>query len=812
MMSTFNRGTGAEGEATELDGIVARDDGSASLQPGTRIGAYIIRHPVGEGGMGRVYLAEQTAPVRRDVALKLIREQFDSPYALVWFEVERQALAQMQHPAIAQIFDAGTTGEGLAFLAMEFVEGLPVTDYCREHALSCDQRLALFMRICQGVQHAHQKGVIHRDLKPANVLVRNIDGNALPKIIDFGIAIGGMPANGGPVADMAASGRAGTAVYMSPEQADLRSRDIDTRSDVYSLGVMLFEMLTDHRASSVDSIAYRSRALPTRGRKRSPDLRTSADEPLHTGAEALLEAAQELPFELQTLLRQALATDRNERYASASALADDVERYRQQRPLRAMPASRAYSTRKFVARHRLGIVAGTIAALALLLGTALAIQGQRRAEAAAAQALVEARKAEQIAGFVQNILGGINPDSARGLDRSLMRLVLDSAAERVSRELGSEHEVRAAIEQTIARSYGGIGEYALSAQHFAAALAAAQEARLPLGKQVPLLVPQMEAVVYQGKFDEALQLADQVLALAEGLPADDRARLRAESVVAWTERGAGKFDASIARYERVLAAQRAIFGLHDDDTIEATRGLAAVYSRADRFAEAKPLLQTALAEYRERYGENNTKTLDVTTGLAINYLEEENYAEAEALLRPALARAEALLGAKHPNTMIVVSNFGSALRSQGRLDEATPYYQRMLDTNLEQNGADHFLSVSAENNYAQLLLERGDLAGAERHARNGVQHADKAFGPTHPARAIFINTLGSVLVAAGKYPEAEKELDRAYGMLASEPGFGPRHSRTQDIVKSGIKLYTAWEKPAALAQWQARLNAEPASH
>ena len=249
-------------DATELIAPATPADAGDDLSPGTRIGAYVIRGKLGEGGMGRVYLAEQLRPVQRKVALKLIREQVASPMARAYFDVERQALAQMQHPAIARVYDAGTTDDGHPYLAMELVDGAPLTRYCREHALDRAASIVLFERICHGVQHAHQKGIIHRDLKPANVLVRRVDGTPMPKIIDFGIAIGGIASGDGVAASTTSSDRAGTTLYMSPEQALQPARGIDTRSDVYSLGVMLYEVLTDADAAALTSIVHDSRRAP----------------------------------------------------------------------------------------------------------------------------------------------------------------------------------------------------------------------------------------------------------------------------------------------------------------------------------------------------------------------------------------------------------------------------------------------------------------------------------------------------------------------------------------------------------------------
>ncbi|MGB0132517.1 protein kinase domain-containing protein [Dokdonella sp.] len=790
---------------TELEGSAEVPGDAGSLAPGTRLGAYRIRRTLGEGGMGQVYLAEQTAPVHRDVALKLIRQQMASPLALAWFEVERQALAQMQHPAIAQIFDAGTTPDGHAFFAMEYVEGVPLTEYCRKKELSLDQRIALFVRTCQGVQHAHQKGVIHRDLKPDNVLVQDIDGAPMPKIIDFGIAVGGSTTESGPVVARSSSDRAGTAIYMSPEQAGARHRDIDTRSDVYSLGVMLCEILTHSDARSLTSNAHHSTHAPQQtlltALGSTPEATRAA-----SSTNALLTAARMLPAELRAVLRKALAQDRADRYESATALAEDLERFRDNRPVLAMPASRAYAARKFVARHRLGIVATGFAALALILGTIMAVQGLRRAEAAAAQARIEADKAAQVAAFVQEMIAGIDPDRAKGLDRSLMRLMLDSAAARASTELEGQPEVHAVIENTIAQSYASLGEYALAQEHFAESVKAGKAASLAPAEIARTQARAAENLFNLGQREGALATVQQAYSLVSDLPAEDRDRLRIESILADMEGSVGNAETARVRLQEILALQRRLFGNDSEDVQSTIDSLAALNIDTAHFDEARPLLEEVLASRLEKYGRENSKTYRAINGLAIIALEQKRHADAEKLLAPQLPVAERVFGMEHPVTQRLVSNLGGAIRQQDRNEEARPYYERAAALAQKLYGPNNIATIVAESNLSLLLRDSGDLAGAEAHGRTATAAADVALA-TSPMRGIIHRELASVLIRQGKYVQAQAELDDAWETLSQGEGYGPEHPRSQDVVDSYIELYAAWPKPQREAEWRSLKSA-----
>lgn len=780
---------------------------SALLEQGSRLDAYVIRRLLGEGGMGRVYLAEQTHPVRREVALKLVREQVASPMARAYFDVERQALAQMQHPAIAQVLDAGTTANGHPYLAMEVVEGQPLTQFCRDAKLDLDQRLGLFVRICHGVQHAHQKGIIHRDLKPANVLVRDVDGTPMPKIIDFGIAIGGIETGDGTQVDTSTTALAGTALYMSPEQSDRSRRHLDTRSDVYSLGVMLYEVLTGSDAGALTSAAHRSDKGDPHRTLLATIIGDSEVIETTSAPAAMLEAARRLPDELRAILRKSLATERNDRYDSAAALADDLERFRAKQPVKAMAQTRYYLARSFVARHRLGLAATGLILIALAGGIAMALNGLAQAQRSADQAHIEATKANRIADFVRSILSGLDPDRAKSMDTRLMRAVLDSAAERAGRELATEPEVRSAIESTIADSYTWIGEPTVATGHFEAAIAAGKEAKLGAVPMARLLTRRAENATYF-EMPKALEAANAALALVEPLPIDNRDRLDIEGILASIENEAGKNEESRARYLRILDVQRRALGDDDPDTLRTMLGLAGVDSSLALYDEARPLYETVLKRYMSLYGDENSKVQGVLTGMSVLELEQKNFAAAEALLAPLLPIVERERGLEHPVTANVLNNLGSAIRLQGRNEEARPLYERVLKINRKLYGPGHLRTLYSETNLALLLRDAGQLDLAEQHARFSADHTESAFGE-NPYRGAVYRELATILIRQKKYAEAEQELDRAWKIMTAPKAYGPAHTRVQDVVDSYVELYAAWGKPESEASWRAKKTVKP---
>ncbi|MGB2822043.1 MAG: serine/threonine-protein kinase, partial [Phycisphaerae bacterium] len=378
-------------------------------QPGTEIGPYRLLEVLGEGAFGVVYLASQSSPVRRRVALKIIKPGMDSRQVLARFEAERQALAMMDHPSIARVFDAGATEKGRPYFAMELVKGVPITDYCDRHNLAVPQRLELLISACQAVQHAHQKGVIHRDIKPSNVLVTLQDGKPTPKVIDFGVA----KATSEPLTERTLFTRQGQLVgtpgYMSPEQAEMSALDVDTRTDIYSLGTLLYELLTGSPPFENDELRHAGLAKiqqiirevePPRPSTRCSTLGDEADRAAKRRGSTPQVLARQLRGDLDWITMKALEKDRTRRYASAEAFAEDVRRHLAHQPVEAGPPSAAYRLGKFVRRHRTSVAASVTIALLLVASTAISsvlYWQAKTSERAARAAEKQQRAAEQAA-------------------------------------------------------------------------------------------------------------------------------------------------------------------------------------------------------------------------------------------------------------------------------------------------------------------------------------------------------------------------------------------------------------------------------
>jgi non-specific serine/threonine protein kinase/serine/threonine-protein kinase len=790
---------GSPDEPTVLDLPNHGAGDQPTLAPGQQLGPYRIEALLGEGGMGAVYLAQQLEPVQRPVAMKLIRDQLRGSLAEAYFLVERQALARMDHPAIARIYDAGTTPQGFPYFAMEYVAGATLAAYCAGHAQALRERLALFVRICRGVQHAHQKGVIHRDLKPSNVLVTEIDGQPQPKIIDFGVAIGA--AHGSHEGrGTALMQRAGTRGYMSPEQAAGQLREIDVRSDVYALGVMLLELLVPATmfeaasAAGIDNVGLQHELAASVGDGRA-------------ASAAIASALARVPAELRWVVAKAMQPQRSERYESADALAADLGRFLARRPVHAVPPTRAYRMGRFIARHRGAMAAAALALLALLAGSGAALYGMLQARAAEKHALIEAEKSRATSKFLTDILSGVDARQARDLDKTLLHLVLDKAADRAGRELAHQPEVLADIEATIGASYDSLGEYQRALAHTQRAY---DLARASAGATAPLTlgIEQLLAgdLSNTGKLKEAGELSARNLETLTRLRgADDPAALNGALDLIRNLREQGSFAEAECRLAAIESTVERVDGADGRMTVVARDLHAILLADLGRYEESEPRYRDVIAQETRLWGETDPRTIDSKNGLAILYLESHRFAEGARILEELLPVCEKIYGPQHGVTINIVSNLAGALRQQGtpeRIAESGPYYRRALEGTRAKYGERHTNTIIATHNYANWLLDNGDVATAVALQQQALAAATDLLGPDHGVTGEIEYGLGKALLRAGRHAEAEKALLAA--IAEKQKDFGADHWRMDEYLAPLIDLYRSWNRPEQLAHWQAQ--------
>ncbi|HSU56266.1 MAG TPA: serine/threonine-protein kinase, partial [Candidatus Dormibacteraeota bacterium] len=438
-----------------------------SEKPGDKIGPYKLLQQIGEGGCGVVHMAEQEHPVRRRVALKVIKLGMDTKQVIARFEAERQALALMDHPNIAKVLDAGATETGRPFFVMELVRGIKITEYCDQNNLSTDQRLKLFVQVCRAIQHAHQKGIIHRDIKPSNILVTLHDGVPVPKVIDFGIA----KATDQRLTDKTLFTQfeqfIGTPAYMSPEQAEMSGLDIDTRSDIYSLGVLLYELLTSRTpfdpkelmAAGLDAMrrAIRENEPPRPSTRLSTMLAADLTTVARQRQAAVPKLIHLLQGDLDWIVMKALEKDRTRRYDTATGFALDLERYLNDEPVNARPPSQIYRLQKMVRRNKLAFAAATAVAASLIAGFGVSTWLFLREKDARRLADTEAKRSQQVALLLEDSLKGVGPMVALGRDTALVRDIMDRAVERVTKDLKDQPDVQAELCNTIGEVYRALG-------------------------------------------------------------------------------------------------------------------------------------------------------------------------------------------------------------------------------------------------------------------------------------------------------------------------------------------------------------------
>ena len=768
---------------------------TAAEGAGSRIGPYRLVEKIGEGGMGTVYLAEQEKPVRRRVALKIIKPGSDTDQVVARFEAERQALAMMDHPNIAHVLDAGTTETGRPYFVMELVHGVPITDYCDQARLTPRERLELFVPVCEAIQHAHQKGIIHRDIKPSNVLVTMYDGRPSPKVIDFGIA---------KATDQTLTERTmftqygvivGTLEYMSPEQATVSMQDVDTRSDIYSLGVVLYELLTGttplKRAALRDAgfaeILKRIKDEdPPRPSTRLVDSKEALASMSALRKTEPAKLARLLRGDLDWIVMKALEKDRDRRYETASGFARDVRRYLDGDAVEARPPTTGYRLAKFARKNRGVLTAAAAMAGLLLVGTVVstwqalrathaerlaearlrdvsaangrteaalttarkerdvAVAERERADAQTALAKSEGEKAERSAAearavlgfFEDRVLAAARPQGQRGgLGKDVtLRAAVDAAEPTIAAAFRDKPTVEAYIRDSLGTTYRYLGEPSLTVRQHERALELRKAA---LGPDHPDTLASQNnlAQAYTGaaRLDLAIPLLEQTLkARAAKLGADHRDTLATRNHLASAHSDAGRLDLAIPLYEQTLRGRMAGLGADHTDTLTSQDNLAVAYKNAGRLDRAIPLFERTLEAREKAFGADHPETLISQNNLAAAYKNSGRLDLALPLFEKTLAARTSRLGADHPNTLNSRNNLASAYRDAGQFDRAIPLLEQTLAARATKLGTDHPDALASQYSLALALKDAGRPQQAIALLERTLAARKSRLGPDHP--------------------------------------------------------------------------------
>jgi serine/threonine protein kinase/tetratricopeptide (TPR) repeat protein len=739
---------------------------------------YRVLQKVGEGGMGEVYEAEQTEPVRRRVALKVIKWGMDTKEVLARFESERQALALMNHPNIARVFEAGTTDSGRPYFAMEYVKGVPITEYCDTHRLSTDERLNLFIQVCEGVQHAHQRGVIHRDMKPSNVLVTIQDDGAVPKIIDFGVAKATSQRLTERTVFTELGQWIGTPEYMSPEQAEMTGLDIDTRTDVYSLGVVLYELLvgeqpfdsTTLRKAGFDEMRRRIREdEPQRPSTRVSSLGGDSEVAAQRRRTNPTNLARELKGDLDWIVMKALEKDRTRRYSTPMDLAEDVRRHLRNEAVVASPPSAGYRLRKFVRRNRVAVAAASLVISALILGivgTSVGLVQARR----------EADTSRQVVRLVSGILGGMDPGSAYGHAQSIDE-VLDRGVARIDRELVGQPLVRAHLKSIVGRVYLGRGEPDRSGPLLAEAL----ELRLgELDENHPEVAESLNALGLQqlnvGRFEEAHGLLERGVAAYEtSLGPDHIAYGMALSNLGFVEGRLGQYERAQATLDRAREIAERIDG-SDSLSVSGVLFYQAILHRELGEPDRSIELSRRCLEIRERQlGPDHTTVGWAAFGLGLDYGFLGDQATASQLQERALAIQEAALGGNSYAVSLPLWRLAIFRSSDGNLEEARRLLDRVLEIHRGRLGGRHPDFAGILRSQAYLLRREGNEVAAARAHLEALELAERIYGTEHVEYAMALYGMAYHAYDTGDLDEAWRTWERCRDVLARS--MGPRAKR-----------------------------------
>ena len=771
------------------------------------IGDYKINKHIGRGAFGNVFLCQEKQPPHRELAIKVIRAGMDTADVLARFEAEKNALSMMNHPAIARILDAGATEDGSPYFAMEYVDGVPLTEYCSRNRLNLEERLRLFIDICQGVQHAHNKAVVHRDLKPSNIMVTEVDGAHQAKIIDFGLVKSLLQ----PLRDQSIHTQYGVALgtfeYMSPEQVKSGGIHLDTRSDIYALGAILYELLTGEFAFPNLRTQGYTELLQTITKTDAvrPSLRLQDTDPARANNHANTLSSEfqplikKLRIELDWIVMKALEKEPERRYQTAQEFAQDISNFLAGNPVHAKPPSVAYLLKKTAIRNR-GILSATaLVILSLAIGFSWALSERSKAQSAAQAEksrseelqevinfqnfqlgnfdlakmgqqqlsdVLEALKShasdsgvegEELETYIENIESVLAPINWTDLSKKTLHVnILKPSIDVISSQFSDRPIVRANLLQTLGQTFLHIGMVTEPTEIMHTALQLRREHQGNDHPETLVLINNIGGMLQnQGKLEEALPFYTEALEGSRRVLGNQHSQTLAyiNNMGALFE-AQGKLDKAMPFFTEALEGFRLQLGNDDINTLIMINNMGGLLQAQRKLDEALPYFMEALKGFRRLFGNDDTNTLVLTQNVGVLLHEQGKPAEAMPFFNEALDGFRRLLGNDHPDTLGLISNMGFLLQDQGELGEAKLFYKEALESRRRVLGNDHRDTLSSIYSMGTLLQDQGHLDEALLYYSDALENRRRSLGNDDPDTLNSINKIGMLFQSQGKLDEA----------------------------------------------------------
>lgn len=819
------------------------------------IGPYKLEQLLGEGGFGRVYLARQERPIARNVALKVLKAGMDTRAIIARFEAERQALAVMDHPNVARVFDGGQTESGHPYFVMEYVRGESITSFCSKHNLSLRRRLELFEQVCLAVQHAHHKGIIHRDLKPSNVLVTMVDNVPIPKVIDFGIAkaLGSESSN---QTQMTVQGHlVGTPAYMSPEQVT-GTAGMDTRSDVFTLGVLLYELLTGslpYEASRLDN-ASASALAELICDETPPKPSTRIGKGAGDAAQQTRQLSSQLRGDLDWIVMRAMEKDPARRYQTANAFATDIRRYLRDEAVEAGPPSSVYRFKKYAQRHRGEIAAGALILTALVAGLISSLVFAARVDRQQQLTAKELEKSQVFSGFATDMLAGLDPAVARGKDTELLLQILDDAKQGLDDSPPEFTKVESEMRRLLGVAYHKIADYEAAEEQFLLAIDLDSKSDHEPGHvfldATGLRHDLGRVYAETSRYDEAreaFEFARDIRLMHLG--PDDPETLAVMFDLGAVDRLTGNYEQAREAFERVLERQIAVLGDRHKDTMSTRNSLAVVLDELREFDRSAELLREVIEYQLEELGEDHPHTLATKNNLAdtlghlgkqdeaieilVDVLETKrrvlgpdhpslilalnnlahsygdmgNEAEAERMITEALVISKRTLGDRDMRTLILTNNIAGVYLKTDRPELARSVLMPAIPVCEEVMGENHPLSLAMLSYKAGIHRETGETEQAVATAQTLLERAKEAFPADHPNQANHRRLLANTLFEAGDPAAAKALLIEAHELHNNGVSGSPDDVR--NTLEALVKVCNALGESEEAAAYTAELDTLP---